>query len=93
MGEEQFSAEALAGEVAMCLSQLNRKHNALIGQPAGQMLRSMRLQRASDLLAKKSGTVAEICYAVGFSAQANFTRSFKKQFECSPSEYQKTHQE
>lgn len=93
LSEEQFHAEALAGEVAMSLSQLNRKLNALIGQPAGHLIRSLRLQRAADLLAKKSATVAEICYAVGFSDQANFTRSFKKQFGCSPSEYQKIHQE
>lgn len=87
MGEEQFHAEALAGEVAMSLSQLNRKLNALIGQPAGHLIRSLRLQRAADLLDRNAGTVAEICYAVGFGDQANFTRSFKKQFGCSPSEY------
>ncbi len=41
----------------------------------------LRLQHAADLLAKKTGTVAEICYAVvGFGGQANFTRAFKKQF-------------
>ncbi len=91
--DEAFNVEALANAVAMSVTHLNRKLNALIGQPAGQMLRSMRLQRAADLLAKKSGTVAEICYALGFSDQANFTRSFKKQFGCSPSEYQKTHPE
>lgn len=92
MTEEQFHAEALAREAAMSLSQLNRKLNALIGQPAGHLIRSLRLQRAADLLAKKSGTVAEICYAVGFGDQANFTRSFKKQFGYSPLEYQKRHQ-
>ena len=91
MVEEHFSAEALAREVAMSVSQLNRKLNALIGQPAGQLIRSLRLQRAADLLTKKSGTVTEICYAVGFGEQANFSRAFKKQFGCSPSEYQKTH--
>lgn len=88
--DEAFSVEVLAMQAAMSVSQMNRKLNALIGQPAGQMIRSMRLQRAADLLIKKSGTVAEVCYAVGFSDQANFTRSFKKQFDCSPSEYQKS---
>ncbi len=87
--DETFNVETLAKEVTMSVSQVNRKLKALIGQPAGQMIRSMRLQRAADLLAKKSGTVAEICYAVGFSDQANFTRSFKKQFGCSPAAYKK----
>ncbi|MCA9732034.1 response regulator [candidate division KSB1 bacterium] len=91
IGEEHFTAESLANTVAMSVSQLNRKLNALIDQPAGQLIRTMRLQRAAEMLAKKAGTVAEICYVVGFSDQANFTRSFKKQFGCSPSQYQKSH--
>ncbi len=93
MGEENFGVEALASEAAMSISQLNRKLNALIGQAAGQMIRSMRLQRAAELLAKNAGTVTEICFEVGFNGHANFTRSFKKQFGCSPSAYQKTHRE
>lgn len=87
--DEQFSVEKLAEKVNMSVSQLNRKLNALIDQPAGQLIRSLRLQRAADLLKKKTGSVAEICYQVGFNDQAYFSRSFKKQFGCSPSEYKK----
>ena len=87
--DDTLNVEALAKEVAMSVSQVNRKPKALIDQPAGQMIRSMRLQRAADLLKKNTGTVAEICYAVGFSDQANFTRSCKKQCGCSPSDYKK----
>lgn len=92
MSVEQFNAEALAREMAMSASQLNRKLNALVGKPAGQMLRSMRLQHAADLLVKNGGTIAEICYACGFSDQAIFTRNFKKQFGSSPSKYRKANQ-
>jgi signal transduction histidine kinase/DNA-binding response OmpR family regulator/ligand-binding sensor domain-containing protein len=85
--DEQFSIEMLAEEVNMSVSQLNRKLNALINQPPGQLIRSLRLQRAADLLIQKTGTVAEICYKVGFNDQSYFSRSFKKQFGVSPSEY------
>ncbi|MGH1363748.1 MAG: response regulator [Calditrichia bacterium] len=89
--KEQYNVEALAGQVALSVSQLNRKLKALTGQPAGQMLRRMRLQRGAELLIEKTDrTVAEVCYAVGFSDQANFTRSFKKLFGSSPSEYRKS---
>jgi two-component system, sensor histidine kinase ChiS len=70
----------------MSVSQLNRKLNALIDQPPGQLIRSLRLQRAADLLAQKAGSVSEICYKVGFNDNAYFSRAFKKQFGCSPSE-------
>ena len=89
-GNEQFGVEKLASEVSMSASQLNRKLNALIDQPAVQLIRSLRLQRATDLLVKNTGTIAEICYKVGFRDQAYFSRAFKKQFGYSPSEYKKS---
>ena len=87
LGDEQFGVETLSEAIHMSVTHLNRKLNALIDQSAGQLIRSIRLQRAADLLGQKSGTIAEIAYQVGFSEPANFTRSFKKQFGCSPSEY------
>ncbi|MDX1591205.1 MAG: ATP-binding protein, partial [Balneolaceae bacterium] len=84
---EMYSVEALAADVNMSQAQLNRKVNALINQPPGKLIRSMRLQRAADLLEKGAGNVAEICYQTGFSSQATFSRSFKKQFGTTPSKY------
>lgn len=87
MEDEQFSVSALADIAAMSVNHLNRKLQALINQPAGQLVRSMRLQRAADLLAQGAANVSEIAYQMGFSSPANFARSFKNQFGCSPSEY------
>ena len=87
---EIFGVETLASKVNMSVSQLNRKLGAIISQSSGKLIRSMRLQRAADLLKHNSGTIAEICYQVGFSDQANFTRAFKKQFGKSPSAYKRS---
>jgi signal transduction histidine kinase/ligand-binding sensor domain-containing protein/DNA-binding response OmpR family regulator len=84
---QDFTPESLAETVNMSVSQLNRKLNALIEQPAGQLMRSLRLQRAADLLKQKAGTVSEICYQLDFNDPAYFSRAFKKQFGCSPSEF------
>ncbi len=84
---QDFTPEKLSEEVNMSVSQLNRKLNALINQPAGQLMRSLRLQRAADLLKQKAGTIAEICYQLDFNDPAYFSRAFKKQFGCSPSDY------
>lgn len=88
-GDFQFSTEPLAEHLNMSVSQLNRKLNALIGQPSGQLIRSLRLQRAADLLRQNTASVSEICYNLGFNDHSYFSRAFKKQFGCSPSAYKK----
>ncbi|MFN3873176.1 MAG: two-component regulator propeller domain-containing protein [Ignavibacterium sp.] len=86
---EQYGVDKLAEEMNMSISQLNRKLNALVNQPPGQIIRSFRLERAADLLKQNAGSIAEICYKVGFNDQAYFSRAFKKQFGLSPSDYKK----
>jgi signal transduction histidine kinase/ligand-binding sensor domain-containing protein/DNA-binding response OmpR family regulator len=88
--DEHFSASEVSDALGMSLRTLTRKLNSLIDQSPAQLIRSMRLQRAAELLKKQAGSVAEIAYRVGFSDQANFTRSFKKEFKQSPSEYART---
>jgi DNA-binding response OmpR family regulator len=87
IGEENFGVEALSDAVFMSTNHLHRKLTALINQSPGQLIRSMRLQRAADLLLAHAGTVNEIAYQVGFTVPENFSRSFKKQFGMSPLEY------
>lgn len=89
MGDDDFDVATLAHEAAMSVSQINRKLSALIGQPAGHLIRSMRLQRAADLLVLQAGTVSEIAHRVGFYDQSHFARHFKKQFGCAPTAYRR----
>lgn len=82
-----FDVERLGREVGLSRSQLHRKLRALTNQPPTLLIRSIRLQRAAELLAHKTGSVAEIAYFVGFNSQAYFAKCFREQFGCSPKEY------
>jgi len=87
--DEEYRTDQLAHSLNMSLSQLNRKLNALVDQPAGTFIRSVRLQRSAELLNQTDKTIAEICYEVGFNDQAYFSRAFKKQYGKSPSAFRK----
>jgi DNA-binding response OmpR family regulator len=87
LDEEEFSVETLGQEVGMSRSQIHRKLRALTNQPPILFIRSIRLQRAADLLRQNAGSIAEIAYQVGFSSQAYFTKCFHEQFGVSPKEF------
>jgi len=91
--DQQFSVQKLADNMAMSVSQLNRKLNALINQSAGKLIRSTKLDYAAKLLEKNAGNITEIGYRIGFSDLPSFTNSFKEKFGISPSEYLKSRKE
>ena len=86
MGDENFTVEALAGAVGMSRAHLHRKLTALIGKSAGQLIATIRLQRARELLVQGAGSVSEIAFRVGFSSPSYFAKCFKEEFGMSPSE-------
>jgi len=69
------------------VAQLNRKIKALTGQSTAEFIRTYRLNRAAELIKKKSATVAEIAYDVGFNNPSYFTECFKQYFGTLPSEF------
>jgi AraC-like DNA-binding protein len=86
MADESFSVAQLGREVNMSPSQVNRKLKRFINQSAQQFIRSVRMQRAGELVKNQAGTVSEIAYQVGFNDPGYFTRVFKMHFGYLPSE-------
>jgi len=89
LDDEQFSVDQLGDEIGLSRTQLHRKLKAITGQGPGELIRSVRLQRAYDLLKQHAGTVAEVGYMVGFGNPGNFSTSFSKHFGFAPSEAEK----
>jgi signal transduction histidine kinase/DNA-binding response OmpR family regulator len=89
MSDPDFDVERLGREVGLSRSQLHRKLRALTNQPPTLLIRSIRLQRAAELLKQDAGSVAEVAYRVGFSSQAYFAKCFREQFGYAPKEYSK----
>lgn len=87
--DRKFSVDTLSRAVNMSTSQLNRKLNAIINQPASKFIRSVRLQRAMDLLKNTSDSISEVAFKTGFEDPSYFSRVFKARFGCLPSEQDK----
>ena len=87
LGESSFSAGAMADAVGLSRRQLERRLAEAAGETPAELLRRMRLERARQLLGARSGTIAEVAYAVGFRSPAHFSKAFRKAFGVSPSAF------
>lgn len=66
---------------------LYKKLLSLTGKTPIEFIRSIRLQRAAQLLQKSQLSVSEIAYQVGFNNPKYFSKYFKDEFKVLPSAY------
>lgn len=86
LDDEAFGITSLAKEMLMSYSSLYARVKSLTGQTPQNFLITYRMNTAMQLLQTGKYTVSEVCYKVGASSLANFSRSFKRQFGVPPSE-------
>ena len=65
------------------------KVKGLTGENPSIFFKTYKLNRAAELIAEGKYTISEIADITGFSTLSHFSKSFKKQFGVSPSEYHK----
>ncbi len=70
-------------------TQVNRKLKALTGKTPSQFIRSIRLQKALELLQTTDLNISEIAYDVGFNDPNYFSRSFSEEFGHPPNAIRK----
>jgi CheY-like chemotaxis protein len=79
----------LCQAVRLSNSQVNRKLKAVTGKTPSQFIRSIRLQKAMELLQTTDLHVSEIAYQLGFNDPNYFTRAFSEEFGCPPNAIRK----
>ena len=79
----------VASGMCMCRSLFFSKIKAISGMTFSDYVRVKRLKYAVEMIKSKQYSFNEISDATGFSSPSFFTRSFRKQFGLTPSEYLK----
>ncbi|MEO1259236.1 MAG: helix-turn-helix transcriptional regulator [Bacteroidota bacterium] len=89
LGDSNFGNKQLAKQMHLSNSQLYRKLKSKTGRSPALYIRSIRLQKAREMLLNSNLTVVEIAYDTGFNTPSYFTRTFSKEFGVLPSEIRK----
>ncbi len=90
MCDPDFSVKKLSDELSLNRVQMYRKFSAITGLLPKDYIKQIKLSKAAQMLKERQLTVAEIGYAVGYSAPSNFNSAFKSYFGKTPKEYQES---
>lgn len=86
LSDQVLNIENLADKFAISRTQLFRKIKSLTGQTPNNLIKTIRLKRAYELIKKQGVRVSEAAYQTGFSDPNYFTICFKKEFGENPSQ-------
>jgi two-component system sensor histidine kinase ChiS len=86
LDDSQLSVEMLANELHINRSHFQRKIKALTGFSPSELIKTVRMEKALELLQRKEGNITEIAYATGFTSQSYFTKCFSDHFGYPPSQ-------
>jgi DNA-binding response OmpR family regulator len=87
ISDYDFGPTEFANKLGLSRSQLYRKINALTNKSVSEFMNTIRLNKSAEMLLENKYTISEVAFAVGFTEQSNFTRSFNKQFGQSPTSF------
>ncbi len=89
IGNEQFDANALSTDMAMSRAQLLRRMKSSTGNSPGYYIKTMRLEKAKELLETSDVSISEAAFQTGFNSPSNFTKVFIEKYGITPSQFRR----
>lgn len=84
---KDWSMSEFASHLALSLSSFKRTFKLAYGCPPKTWINQKRLEKAAAEIAFNKKPLIEIALSSGFSGSSQFSRAFKKQYNCAPSNY------
>lgn len=85
--DENIDLRTLAGVSSFSPFHFHRIVSAFLGEPVGEFIVRTRIETAARLLRYSDLPVSQIAYRVGYDVPSSLTKSFRRFFGISPTEY------
>ncbi len=86
VSDVSLSIDQFASEMNVSKTSLYRKFKSTVGLSPWEFIRSIRIKRSAQLLAKQRN-ISDIAFSVGFSDPKYFSRCFKNEYGITPSRF------
>ena len=87
ISDPDFDVNHICSSMNMGRTNLYQKVKKLTDSTLGDFIKNVRLKKAVDIMLSKNVSIAEVTYMVGMSSPSYFTKTFKKKFKKTPSEF------
>lgn len=87
LSSSDLSIEDIASQMGLGRTQLYRKIKQLTGLSPVEVVRTIRLKKAAELLTRTDKNISQIAFEVGFSSSSYLSKCFKDYFGVNPKEY------
>ncbi len=91
--KEPLSLSQIADAGNVCKSSCSALFHKYLSKTPVTYLTEYRLSKALDLLIHTDMSITEISYEAGFNNTSYFSETFKKYYQCTPTEYAKLHRQ
>ncbi|MBQ8483315.1 MAG: response regulator [Bacteroidales bacterium] len=87
LSNQDLSVNDIADQLHMSRSILFKKIKDLTGMTPNNLIKTMRLRKAAELLIQGQQKIYEICWEVGFNTPSYFSKCFYQYFGMNPNEF------